>query len=174
MDKQNYSYMTSKCRWFIWSADCLPFFETVTFNWNFAFLFVVWVVTVGKSQFRSNYSPAIISKNAPWYILRHVLVSFKKVVGHFVKIITLNELPLGAGIAPWYITRLRTVWSGVRVPVWAGNFFPHTRVKTCSGAHPASYPMRTRGSFSGGVKLTTQLHLVLRLRTRGAIPPLLQ
>jgi hypothetical protein len=40
-------------------------------------------------------------------------------------------------------------------------------VKTSSGAHIASYPMGTRGSFPGGsigrgVKLTTHLHLVPR------------
>jgi hypothetical protein len=44
------------------------------------------------------------------------------------------------------------------------------------GAHPASYPMGTRGSFPGGksgqgVKLTTHLHLVSRWMN-GAIPPL--
>jgi len=35
-------------------------------------------------------------------------------------------------------------------------------VQKGSGAHPASYPMGTRGSFPGGVKLTTHLHLVPR------------
>jgi hypothetical protein len=30
------------------------------------------------------------------------------------------------------------------------NFSPHHRVQTSSGAHPASYPMGTRGSFPGG------------------------
>jgi hypothetical protein len=32
----------------------------------------------------------------------------------------------------------------------AGNFSLHHRVQTGSGAQPASYPMGTRGSFSGG------------------------
>jgi hypothetical protein len=41
------------------------------------------------------------------------------------------------------------------------------RVQTGSGAHPASYPMVIRR----GVKLTTHLHLVPRLRIRGTIPP---
>jgi hypothetical protein len=31
----------------------------------------------------------------------------------------------------------------------AGNFFLHYRVQNGSGAHPASYPMVTRGSFPG-------------------------
>jgi hypothetical protein len=32
----------------------------------------------------------------------------------------------------------------------AGNFSLNHRVKNVSGAHPASYPMGTRGSFPGG------------------------
>jgi hypothetical protein len=46
-----------------------------------------------------------------------------------------------------------------------GSFSPHHRVQTSSGSHPASYPMDTRASFSGGrvagvVKLITPtIHL---------------
>jgi hypothetical protein len=40
--------------------------------------------------------------------------------------------------------------SGVRFPVGAGNFSVHRRVQNGSGAHPASYPMGTGGSFLGG------------------------
>jgi hypothetical protein len=44
--------------------------------------------------------------------------------------------------------------SGVRFPTGAGNFsLSHRCVQNGSGAHPASYPMGTRGSFSG-VKAT--------------------
>jgi hypothetical protein len=32
----------------------------------------------------------------------------------------------------------------------AGNFSLHHHVQNSSGAHPASYPMGTRGSFAGG------------------------
>jgi hypothetical protein len=39
--------------------------------------------------------------------------------------------------------------SGVRFPAEAGNFSLHHRVQNGSGAHPASYPMGTRGSFPG-------------------------
>jgi hypothetical protein len=39
--------------------------------------------------------------------------------------------------------------SRVRIPAGAGNF-SHHRVQNGSGAHPASYPMGNRGSFSGG------------------------
>jgi hypothetical protein len=38
----------------------------------------------------------------------------------------------------------------VRFPVGDGNFSLHYRVQNGSGAHPASYPMGTRGSFLGG------------------------
>jgi hypothetical protein len=42
------------------------------------------------------------------------------------------------------------VEAGVRVLAGAGNFSLHQRVQTSSGAHPASYPMGTRGSFPVG------------------------
>jgi hypothetical protein len=40
--------------------------------------------------------------------------------------------------------------SRARFPAGAGNFSLHHRVQNGSGAHPASYPMGTRGSFPGG------------------------
>jgi hypothetical protein len=40
--------------------------------------------------------------------------------------------------------------SRVRFPVGAGNFSLHHRVHNGSGAHPASYPMGSRGSFPYG------------------------
>jgi hypothetical protein len=40
--------------------------------------------------------------------------------------------------------------SRVRLGAEAGNFSLHQRVQNGSGAHPASYPMGTRGSFPGG------------------------
>jgi hypothetical protein len=40
--------------------------------------------------------------------------------------------------------------SRVRFPARAGNFSLHHRVQNGPGAHPASYPMSTRGSFPGG------------------------
>jgi hypothetical protein len=39
---------------------------------------------------------------------------------------------------------------GSRFPAGAGNFSLHRRVQNGSGTHPASYPMATGGSFSGG------------------------
>jgi hypothetical protein len=38
----------------------------------------------------------------------------------------------------------------VRFPAGAGNFSLHHCVQNVSGAHPASCPMGTRGSFLGG------------------------
>jgi hypothetical protein len=40
--------------------------------------------------------------------------------------------------------------SRVRFPARAENFSLHHRIQNSSGAHPASYPMGTRGSFLGG------------------------
>jgi hypothetical protein len=56
---------------------------------------------------------------------------------------------------------------GVRVPAEAVNFSLQHRVQTGCGAHPASYTVGIGSSFpggkaSGGVKLTTHLHLVPR------------
>jgi hypothetical protein len=45
---------------------------------------------------------------------------------------------------------LRAGWLGIQAPLGAGNFSPHHRVQTGSGAHPASNPIGTRGSFPGG------------------------
>jgi hypothetical protein len=39
--------------------------------------------------------------------------------------------------------------SRVRFPARSGNFYLHHRVQNGSGAHSASYPMGTRGSFPG-------------------------
>jgi hypothetical protein len=67
--------------------------------------------------------------------------------------------------------------SSVRFPAGAGNLSLHYRVQNGSGAHPASYPMGTRGSFpgckAGGTwswPLTSTLCRGHRMR--GSIPPL--
>jgi hypothetical protein len=57
--------------------------------------------------------------------------------------------------------------AGVRFQAGARDFSLLHRVQTCSGAHPAYYPMGTgvsfpRGCSGRGVKLTIALHLVLR------------
>jgi hypothetical protein len=40
--------------------------------------------------------------------------------------------------------------SRVRFPLGTGKFFLHHSAQNRSGAHPASYPMVTGGSFAGG------------------------
>jgi len=53
--------------------------------------------------------------------------------------------------------------SRFRFPVETGNCSLHYRcVHNGAGAHPASYPMGSRGLSSWGVKLTTHLHLLPR------------
>jgi hypothetical protein len=52
------------------------------------------------------------------------------------------------GIALGY--GLNDLGSSVQFPAGAGNFSLHHRVQNGSGAHPASYPMCTRGPFPGG------------------------
>jgi hypothetical protein len=48
------------------------------------------------------------------------------------------------------VQRWATCWMiGLRVPVGAGIFSLHRHIQTGSGAHPASYPVGTRGYFTG-------------------------
>jgi hypothetical protein len=53
-------------------------------------------------------------------------------------------------IAQRYSAWLWAGWSGVQVLARVWYFSLHHRVQTGSRAHPASYPMGVRGSFSGG------------------------
>jgi hypothetical protein len=69
--------------------------------------------------------------------------------------------------------------SRVRFPAGAGNSSLRRRIQNGSGAHPASYPMDTRGSSPGGKaagvwRWPLTSHLVHRSRMLGAIPPLPQ
>jgi hypothetical protein len=84
-------------------------------------------------------------------------VTYKVITKHLkVTRILLNEFEdvivksrdSSVGIALGY--RLDDRGSRVRFPVGAGNFSLHHRVQTGSGAHPASYPMGTGGSFTRG------------------------
>jgi hypothetical protein len=63
----------------------------------------------------------------------------------------------------------------VRFPTKAGNNSLLYSVQIGPGTHPASYTMDTVGSFprgkAGVVEPTTHLHLMPRVKTRGAIPP---
>jgi hypothetical protein len=61
----------------------------------------------------------------------------------FINLVTpLSGIALGYG--------LDNRGSRIRFPARAGNISLHHRVKNGNGAHPASYPVRTRDSFPGG------------------------
>jgi hypothetical protein len=66
--------------------------------------------------------------------------------------------------------------SRVRFPAGAGNSSLHHRVQNGSGAHPASYPMGTNGSFPGGKAAgawsSPLTNYYRRQRMGGTIPPL--
>jgi hypothetical protein len=90
-------------------------------------------------------------------------------------------LPVYLVLAQWYSAGLRAGWSGVRVMDEAGNFSLYHRVQTGSGAHPASYPVGTKGSLSGGdayhsppsiseVKECVELYLHSSVRLHGVVP----
>jgi hypothetical protein len=65
-----------------------------------------------------------------------------------VKLQTENSCDSSVGIALGH--RLDDRGSRVPFPAGAGNFSLHHRVHNGSGAHPASYPRGTGGSFPGG------------------------
>jgi hypothetical protein len=62
--------------------------------------------------------------------------------------IPINITDISVGIVLGY--GLDDRGSGVRFPTGAGKFSPHHRVQNGSGAHPASYTIDTRGSFTWG------------------------
>jgi hypothetical protein len=64
-----------------------------------------------------------------------------------VQVLGFHGRQLGVGIATGY--GLDDLGVGVRVPVEQEFSLVHV-VQTGFGAHPASYPMRTGGSFPGG------------------------
>jgi hypothetical protein len=68
-------------------------------------------------------------------------------VTDFVTLWSIKSHDRSVGIALGY--GLDDRGSRVRFPAKAGNFSLHHRVQTGSGAHPASYPMGSRGSFPG-------------------------
>jgi hypothetical protein len=63
-------------------------------------------------------------------------------------VIRQNKLIVAVGMALSY--GLDDWGSRVRFPAGAANFSLHHRVQNGYGAHPASYPMGTKGSFPGG------------------------
>jgi hypothetical protein len=75
-----------------------------------------------------------------------VVIIIIVVVVVVVVVVNIKNHDSSVGIALGY--GLDDRGSRVRVLVGAGNFSLHHRVQNGSGAHPASYPMGTSGSFS--------------------------
>jgi hypothetical protein len=65
------------------------------------------------------------------------------------RVLKLNAHPYSSKVVIALGYGLKDRVSRVRFPAGAGNFSLHHRVQNGSGAHPASYPMGTRGSFPG-------------------------
>jgi hypothetical protein len=57
-----------------------------------------------------------------------------------------RDSSIGIALGYWLDDR----GSRIGFPAGAGNFSLHHRVQNGSEAHPASYPMGTRGGFPGG------------------------
>jgi hypothetical protein len=98
----------------------------------------------------------IVSTSIRWRFTPNKVVNVTEMSGRSTAVkvckwVSMGSLSLlGAGVAQWYRAELRAGWSGLRVPAGDGDFSLHHRVQICSGAHPASYPVATRGPFPGG------------------------
>jgi hypothetical protein len=94
------------------------------------------VTTCGNSNFFffSTESPHFRGSFSKWHLLRIWLQDKVKVKAQ----------------GKLYLYGLDDRGSRVRFPAGAGNFSLHRRVQNGSEAHPASYPVGTRGSFPGG------------------------
>jgi hypothetical protein len=71
------------------------------------------------------------------------------------------------------LPRLQAGWYGLRIPARTRDFSLLQNVRTGSGSHPASCSggsgVLSRQYIIWGLKLTTYLHLLYRLRVSGAI-----
>jgi hypothetical protein len=108
-------------------------------------------------------------------IILFLAFSFHPVIFSFFKSFVTSSIHLCLGLPLLLVEYSRG--SRLRFQAVTGNFSFHHRVHNGSGAHPASYPMGTRGSFPGGKAagawswpLTSKL--LPSSRMHGAIPPL--
>jgi hypothetical protein len=92
--------------------------------------------------------------NGTPFRIKHPNLTWSVIFFRYVKVdicryyeLQLKSRDSSIGIALGY--GLHDRGSRVRFPAGAGNFSLHYRVQNSSGAHPASYPMGTRGSFPG-------------------------
>jgi hypothetical protein len=83
-----------------------------------------------------------------WMNLVHTLTPYFLKIHSMLSSLVYKSRDSSIGIATGY--ELDDWGSAVRFSARTGNFSLHHRVQTGSGAHPASYPMGTRGSFLGG------------------------
>jgi hypothetical protein len=86
-------------------------------------------------------------------------------------------LAMGSTASKIKLSGLDDRGSRARFPAGTGYFSLHHRVQNGSGAHPASYPMGTRGSFPGGTAAEAWSWPLTSISCRGqrmswAIPPL--
>jgi len=65
------------------------------------------------------------------------------------------------------VASLRTRRSSVRIPAWARYFSLYRNIQTSSEAHPPAYSMGTGVLWDKAVRVSTQLHLLSRLRMSG-------
>jgi hypothetical protein len=88
-----------------------------------------------------------------WYRLSSVLIRHEFIIIIIIIVVVVVVVVVLSGDSSVSIAlgyRLDDRCSRVRFPAGAGNFSLHHRcVQNSSGAHPASYPMGTRGSFPG-------------------------
>jgi len=121
------------------------------------------VTSFDRSINQSINQSSTITARTPWSVMSSMQPIKLWYLTYFI--IQLSSITLGFGLN-----------EGVQDPAGAGNFPLNHRVQTGSVAHPASYPVGTRGSFPGGkaaaVWSCPLTRTVPRLRMRGATPPL--
>jgi hypothetical protein len=100
------------------------------------YVFMAWCLVKHRERSRSKYFPCNLAQRCChcWKYLRSSCCGIESRDSSF-------GIALGHGLDDRV--------SRVRFLAVAGNFSLHHRVQNGSGAHPASYPMGTRGSFPG-------------------------
>jgi hypothetical protein len=145
-------------------------------------LIVTQLVSKCSSSYGIRRSVTVFKKSAPFVpMLSHVPAAhtfqppFPKIhFNIFLPSTSRSSHDSSVGIALGYGLDDRS--SRVRFPAGAGNVSLHHRVQNGSGAHPASYPMGTRGSFPGGKAAGAWSWPLTSIQCRGqrmsgAIPP---
>jgi hypothetical protein len=99
---------------------------------------------------RSKYSPQYLVPKLPQSSLsaRDQDTRLYKTTGKVIVLYHIMSRDSSVGIALGY--GLDDRGFRVQFPARAGNFSLHHRIQNGSGAHPAFYPMGTRGYFPGG------------------------